>query len=483
MNEPHRSDDQPWTGRKMDKYFRQVKPRPRISWPPPGPGHAVVAPPAAAVPDEPVAEASTSGESQQSSVAVGVMVSASGSGMAAGSSSSHTSHARDAGDKGLAAFKTARPRKRFRKKVSGLFGENTDLKKRMVKLFQHTDLSKITLRPDAADADVLMRQRPPSAALMDTDSLLSSLPREGEEEHDEANSSKKTNRSIKAADQKPVLVTDSELTDAARRAIGSPAKLETIRRAMGTLDPSDNRRFLDELDLDDLPSSFGGSNSAGGVGMDSDTATRPIPPLLPPLHDDSSSHCEHSTPSASRLPAVPAVLRSKTRRAERGYRSKDVVEARRKAAKGTLSSSSRSSSGKSMSRKRSADDHEDQDADSNKRRKRLVDEHDGHEAESNKRRKPLADDHNDIEADCSKRRRPDAPTRTTATTPQDVEASPVTMANSMSDEDRERERSMLHNPLTMLVEAATGRRSMQESVSIREVESTSEIEIQSRQAQ
>lgn len=262
-----------------------------------------------------------------------------------------------------------RPRKRFRKKVSGLFGENTDLNKRMSKLIRETDISKIKIGPDAADADLLLRHRQPAGALMDTGNLLSRLP-----EHPS---------SADSFDYK-------ELTAAATKALGSPEKLAKVRKAMGTLDPADNERFLDALELghnqlsddpcvtemankDHLQDDI--FNATENVDCDEKLAepSNDQPPKLAPLQLKFTVEPETemgnlvdrvvtSTTSTKPAPespqnsaktffekrrniimqAIPAVLRSKTRRADRGYRSKDVVEARLKAGKSNGPNRSRS---------------------------------------------------------------------------------------------------------------------------------------------
>lgn len=253
-----------------------------------------------------------------------------------------------------------RPRKRFRKKVSGLFGENTDLNKRMSKLIRETDISKIKIGPDAADADLLLRHRQPAGALMDTGNLLSRLP-----EHPS---------SADSFDYK-------ELTAAATKALGSPEKLARVRKAMGTLDPADNERFLDALELGhnqvsddpcvaemankDKPQDDN-SNATDIVDCDEKLVepSSAQPPKLAPLQlkftvepememetvvdrvvtSTTSTRPAPGSPQNSAknffekrrnilMQAIPAVLRSKTRRADRGYRSKDVVEARLKAGK------------------------------------------------------------------------------------------------------------------------------------------------------
>lgn len=348
---------------------------------------------------------------------------------------------------GIGGGAGTRPRKRFRKKVSGLFGENTDLNKRMSKLIQETDINKIKIGPDAADADVLMRQRLPSAALMDTKSLLSS--------------SLRTQSSSDSFDF-------IELTEAATKALGSPEKLHSIRKAMGTLDPLDNEKFLDELNL-------GMQIEVIDKDPDDRKMFGPKPPKLPPLDEESCSHSGHVTPSESPamhlgstrqkmfLPAVPAVLRSKTRRADRGYRSKDVLEARLKASKGTSSmrllpdgvirplrkvprGNNRSAQGELLrlveSRKRPSQESQD-----------------GHETDDcvvgfcSK-------DNEDTRGNDIKRRRRIPQVKNVDE--EDLQTSPETMATSATS-DRENdveERHMLHNPLSMLVEAATGHRSV-----------------------
>lgn len=99
--------------------------------------------------------------------------------------------------------------------------------------------------------------------------------------------------------------------DTARRLLGSPERLQTVRRTMGRLSPRSNDRFLTELEL----------------------GTPPSPPVRdggltpPPLPSVGSSEPD-SSPVAMERTGAPAVLRRKARRLDRGYRCADVLRAR-----------------------------------------------------------------------------------------------------------------------------------------------------------
>lgn len=368
-----------------------------------------------------------------------------------------------------------RPRKRFRKKVSGLFGENTDLNKRMSKLIRETDISKIKIGPDAADADLLLRHRQPADALMDTGNLLSRLP-----EHPS---------SADSFDYK-------ELTAAATKALGSPEKLARVRKAMGTLDPTDNETFLDALELGydqvsddpcitemankDKPQD---DNSNATYNIDCDEKlpepSSAQPPKLAPLQlkftvgpemekeivadrvvtSTTSTRPAPGSPQNSAkkfferrrnilMQAIPAVLRSKTRRADRGYRSKDVVEARLKAGKSNGSSRPRSVPGiivpirkiSSTSSSRrfgtgssghvSSSRHCDNEGIVQGRRRKRGDGY----SEYCMNQKPQDQEHNSNEYKVKRRRRVGPAERMND---DDLEGSPVTLATTTSDQDHD----------------------------------------------
>lgn len=506
-------EDNRWKEKKITDFFRQVKPRSKSSWPA-APAHAVIVPPAA-IPIEPFDpelnselrsnpshrdsetrfpphETQTfSGSSSAPNATVRTVTSPRSIGfregvipctISTGRSSSFSvhgcksiglgsPHCCSTGDPSTKIFAknqgccashckrsdsshptaelrtghsmpNSRPRKRFRKKVNGLFGENTDLHKRMTKLIRTTDMSKITVGRDAADADLLVRKRKPVGALFETESLLATLPKES------------------SSDSFDFV----ELTSAATKALGSPERLANVRSSIGTLDPVHNKRFLDELDL-------GPNEIICGKDMEKKPASLQ-PPTLPPL--DASSLCKakpvekfpRSLISRRRtiLAAIPAILRSRTRRAERGYRSKDVLRARLQTSKTSIDPPVYKDNTGSLKDLRTPEnmDITEEIQRLRENRKRPAEESLRNEIFVRCSQSVDGDDDDENEGGshfqaAKKRRKKGQDPRANEA---DLEASPVTMANSDRENDVD-DRRIMQNPLTMLVEAATGNCSLQ----------------------
>lgn len=212
-----------------------------------------------------------------------------------------------------------KPRKRFRKKVNGLFGDQTDLKKRMDKLLRKTDASEIVFSADAADSDVVTRHRESAQSLPAAKSIIDHLaaaspspqPQDTESTH-------------------AVTPTDSfdfvELTETANKMLGSPEKFANLRKIMGKLSPRSNERFLEELDLG-RPSR---SLKKNELDKRPENVTPPVLPLVNEYKSDKNRADEvlALSPVSVERTGAPAVLRRKARRLDRGYRCADVLRAR-----------------------------------------------------------------------------------------------------------------------------------------------------------
>ncbi len=193
---------------------------------------------------------------------------------------------------------TRAPRKRFRKKVTGLFGEQTDLQKRMQKL----------LRPLTEDI-LLKKQQPysdtsPNVELeqvkVSADTL--GLAKQVVDELD------------KRTEQRPKPAADVVVSSMSTRALASIAKWKKFSNRIGRMSPRSNELFLNEVEV------------CTPCTRDTKDKDRFDPPTLPSL-DKSSSPRTITNDSGSRM-GTPAMLRRKVRRNERGYRGSDVLRMR-----------------------------------------------------------------------------------------------------------------------------------------------------------
>lgn len=239
-----------------------------------------------------------------------------------------------------------KPRKRFRKKVNGLFGDQTDLKRRMSKLLRETDTTAL-LRDDESDLtqSKLAHQpasQPPVAVLPSPETVVRKLNEvarrgmcvpPGEIPHHTTLSPSHT--VAKETPLNPSTSLDSfdspEFVATASRALGSPARLRAVLKSMGRLSPRSNERFIDELQLGLTPMASQEEEFEDAVLED---ITEKIQPPEIPSVDSSELETENRPALLSLSPvsvertAAPAVLRRKVRRLDRGYRSVDVLRAR-----------------------------------------------------------------------------------------------------------------------------------------------------------
>lgn len=229
-------------------------------------------------------------------------------------------------------------RKRFRKKANGLFGDQTELKKRMSKLIIKADKPKLVQKPVSA-LNNLDPQRPfqflPAAKtiikhLTATMSPLSQF--------QNANCEK----TAEPKDSLEFVMLD----DTASRSIGSLEKIDVLRNTVGKLTLLSNEQFLSILGL-------GRSSHDHKKPYDkhrSHVIGQRITPPFRPLPRPEGGRQQWETLDANNSPTksadrtgLPAVLRCKTRRLDRGYRRVDVLRARFQWSTGTEATTTPSS--------------------------------------------------------------------------------------------------------------------------------------------
>lgn len=244
-----------------------------------------------------------------------------------------------------ATVSTPKPRKRFRKKVNGLFGDQTDLKKRMSKLLRETDTNALLRYHESeglaeqtqpADSQPLPAVLPPADAVVRKLNEVAMRVKvekavDGVKEATEKASEDVANE----ADPDPEASLDSFDSPAfvatASRVLGSPERLRAVRKSMGRLSPRSNERFIEELQLG--PSSTVAKQENTEDTIMEEVSEKIEPPELPSV-DSSELETEDRealiamSPVSVERTAAPAVLRRKVRRLDRGYRSADVLRAR-----------------------------------------------------------------------------------------------------------------------------------------------------------
>lgn len=206
---------------------------------------------------------------------------------------------------------TPKPRKRFRKKVSGLFGDQTELKKRMSKLLIATHTNDIVFSGNITDGpplgNAIKNKGNTLTRLIGADGIVARL--------EEVTADKDSAIPTKDEFDTP------EFVATASRVLGSPERLQTVRKSMGRLSPRSNERFLAEMEL---------GRTTTRVKPEGSERFPITPPQLPSVESsefDSERELLTSPVSVDRTGA-PAILRRKARRLDRGYRSVDVLRAR-----------------------------------------------------------------------------------------------------------------------------------------------------------
>lgn len=213
----------------------------------------------------------------------------------------------------------SKPRKRFRKKVNGLFGDQTELKKRMSKLIRDSDALNTEEGSRGLEAGPNDCENSSGALLPAAKSIIAHL--------------EATGQSIKSgseANEESARMSDSfdfvKLTETACKVVGSPERLAVLRRTMGTLSPRRNDRFIEELKL--------GKSSPAPRNPEQDCNGLIAPPPRPIVVSDVLRRDIEKLGAANLSPVsvdrtgAPAVLRCRARRLDRGYRCADVLRAR-----------------------------------------------------------------------------------------------------------------------------------------------------------
>lgn len=229
---------------------------------------------------------------------------------------------------------TAKRRRRFRKKVTGLFGDQTDLKRRMDKLIRDVDAHDLLDNAALVNNPILspMVPTPQSSTPHTLPAAASIIARLNMVQEARTGLTKLSSRQAKDTGSNRKLSPNAsfdapELTRIAHDVLGSPERLATVRGTMGSLDRRNNERFLEELEIRGQP---------GPLSLDAVMAAQaPPPPELPMVsaykdqdQDFSDGEMMDMSPISNERAAAPAVLRKKARRLERGYRREEVLRAR-----------------------------------------------------------------------------------------------------------------------------------------------------------
>jgi len=193
---------------------------------------------------------------------------------------------------------TRAPRKRFRKKVTGLFGDQTDLHKRMQKL----------LRP--LSQDILVKKRNNVTDTSPTNIELEQI------RCDKPIPSSNAPAMKKNGPANPDASTGGSTMST--RALASIAKWKKFSNRIGRMSPRSNELFLNEVEVC-TPMNLDHRRSLD----------RPDPPTLPALGNTLSPGGRYlSTDDEGCRTGTPAMLRRKVRRNERGYRGVDIIRIR-----------------------------------------------------------------------------------------------------------------------------------------------------------
>lgn len=214
-------------------------------------------------------------------------------------------------------------RKRFRKKANGLFGDQTELKKRMSKLIIKADKPKLVQNPVSA-SNSLHSQRPfqflPAAKTI-IKHLTATMSPLSQDQNANCEKSAESNDSLRFI----------MLDDTASGPMGSLEKIDVLRNTMGKLTPRSNEKFLSILGLGKSSHDRKKPYSQHQAYIIGQRITPPFRPLPRPEKGQQQwatlDNNNSSTKNVDRT-GLPAVLRCKTRRLDRGYRRADVLRAR-----------------------------------------------------------------------------------------------------------------------------------------------------------
>lgn len=210
---------------------------------------------------------------------------------------------------------TRAPRKRFRKKVTGLFGDQTDLHKRMQKL----------LRPLTDDLLNKKKHRLSDTSPPQVNIELEQVTGAGDTLHLAKEVVHEMDKKVPASSAElGEQLAGREATSSAlpikssmsNRALASIAKWRRFSNRIGRMSPRSNELFLNEVEV---------CTPSSDLLRCKD---RLDPPSLPALDNSSSPVLSYICDDTGARIGAPATLRRKVRRNERGYRGADVVRMR-----------------------------------------------------------------------------------------------------------------------------------------------------------
>ena len=190
-----------------------------------------------------------------------------------------------------------RPRKRYRKKVSGLFAEHKELKKRMSKLLLPVDINKLLDAPLSFDRPKPPKPPPPKPLIEPPKEVIEMLT---------AN-----------APKLPADAFDFPEYEAIAERIWGPEKYQSLRKLVGNMCPESNHSFLEHL----------------SIAIPESPPPASIIDTPPDRPDVTGCVAVEKCPVSVGRTAVPAKLRRNTKRSEKGYRWEDVRRDRLKAAR------------------------------------------------------------------------------------------------------------------------------------------------------
>lgn len=218
----------------------------------------------------------------------------------------------------------SRPRKRFRKKANGLFGDQTELKQRMSKLIMKTDNQKLVQQAGNVLKDPCLHPHqsfdflPAAKTIVKHLTASVSSVTQSQNLHDD-----ETTKPSNSIDFVSLLDTHSN-------AVESLEKVNILRKMMGKLTPHSNEQFLATLGLGkstpDTKKSI--ARNRTDFARDITPPARPLPNLESEHQDQNPIEVKTLSSKTIERSGLPAVLRCKTRRLDRGYRRADVLRAR-----------------------------------------------------------------------------------------------------------------------------------------------------------
>ena len=213
----------------------------------------------------------------------------------------------------LKAEEPKQPRKRFRRKVSGLFAEETDLKRRMSKILEANRNIRSSI--NAAGLQSRSRGQGASSAEVMVGNQESVPAAETSEKLIELRGDV-----FKNLPEKRQHFTPTQWHPKVRELLQDPRKENLIKSNIGHLSPTSHRAFVRELHIGHFPK----------LSQEGYSPSRRIePPKLPRFETGSVRTLPEFAPKPGmeRI-ATPAVLRKNVRKRYHGYSSSDVLKKR-----------------------------------------------------------------------------------------------------------------------------------------------------------